>query len=418
MKLAIVGGGISGLSLAYYLQNDFEITVFEKEKWGGKAYTAKVDNYLMEEGVNGFLSNSPKTLELCEEIGIKPIKANENSKIRYIYDEKLIKIPLKPMDFLRSDILSLRGKLNVAMEIFRKPVCDKEESVAEFATRRLGKEFTRRMMIPMLAGIYASTPEITSMNADFPKLKRIECEYGSLFKGMIKLKRGGQPSGELHSFNYGMSEMIDRLKQKTKANFIKKEIKDIDSLKEFDKVVIATPAYAAADILKKYTKLSSLLKKIKYNPVAIVGFDFDSISPVSFGILTIKNKTLGILMDKYIFPNRNGIRAMVGGQRFKEIVEMRENDIIKFTMEDIEKIVGKNNLKIEFFKMHKKGIPNYGVGRIEIVKNIMEEVNQIENLYLNSNAYKGVSFNDCIKNSKNLAGNIVLQQHLDIDRKT
>ena len=405
MKLAIVGGGISGLSLAYYLQNDFEITVFEKEKWGGKAYTAKVDNYLMEEGVNGFLSNSPKTLELCEEIGIKPIKANENSKIRYIYDEKLIKIPLKPMDFLRSDILSLRGKLNVAMEIFRKPVCDKEESVAEFATRRLGKEFTRRMMIPMLAGIYASTPEITSMNAAFPKLKRIECEYGSLFKGMIKLKRGGQPSGELHSFEYGMSEMIDKLKQKTKANFIKKEIKDIDSLKEFDKVVIATPAYAAADILKKYTKLSSLLKKIKYNPVAIVGFDFDSISPVSFGILTIKNKTLGILMDKYIFPNRNGIRVMIGGARFAEIKNLSEEEIIEIAKKDVFKIIKAKNPKFTWIKLHKNAIPNYSLAHQELVREIMNEAENI-NIYLTGNAYNGVSFNDCIKNSYKLAQKI------------
>jgi len=275
-KLAIVGGGISGLSLAYYLQDSFEITVFEKEKWGGKAYTAKVGNYLMEEGVNGFLSNSPKTLELCEEIGIKPVKANENSKIRYIYDDKLIKIPVKPVDFLFSDIMSFKGKVRILKEFFIKPVCDREESVEEFATRRFGGEFTQKMMVPMLAGIYASTPEKTSMNAAFPKLKNIECQYGSLFKGMIKLKRGGQPSGELHSFEYGMSEFIEKLKEKTDAKFVKKEIEDIDELKDFDKIVIATESFEAAKILKKYEELSALLSKIEYNPVAIVGFDFDT----------------------------------------------------------------------------------------------------------------------------------------------
>jgi len=405
MKLAIVGGGISGLSLAYYLQNDFEITVFEKEKWGGKAYTQKVDNYLMEEGVNGFLSNSLKTMELCDEIGIKPIRANDNSKIRYIYDNKLIKIPLKPFDFIKSDILSFKGKIDVAMEFFRKPVCDKEESVAEFATRRLGNEFTRRMMTPMLAGIYASTPEITSMNAAFPKLKRIECEYGSLFKGMIKLKRGGQPTGELHSFEYGMSEMIDRLKEKTKANFIKREIKDIDELKEFDKVVIATPAYEAAEILKKYETLRTLLNKIPYNPVAIVGFDYDSISPVCFGILTIENKSLGILMDKYIFPNRNGIRVMVGGARYPEIKEMSEEEIIEIAQRDIYEIIKNANPKIKWIKMHKNAIPNYSLGHQELVKKIMEEAKKV-NIYLTGNAYNGVSFNDCIKNAYELAQKI------------
>ncbi len=401
-KLAIVGGGISGLSLAYYLQNDYEITVFEKEKWGGKAYTQKVDKYLLEEGVNGFLSNSPKTLELCEEIGINPIKANDNSKIRYIYDDKLYQIPLKPIEFLKSDILSFFGKLRVAMEFFVEPICDREETVAEFATRRLGKEFTKRMMTPMLAGIYASTPEKTSMNAAFPKLKKIECEYGSLFKGMIKLKRGGQPSGELHSFEWGMSEFIEKLISKTKAKFVEKEIIDIDELDEFDKVVIATPAYNAAEILAKYENLSGLLKKIEYNPVAIVGFDYEEIKPVCFGILTVKDKSLGILMDKYIFPNRNAIRVMVGGARYPEIKNMSEEEIIKIAENDVAKITGAQKPSFKWIKMHKNAIPNYSLGHQKLVDEIMKEAEKI-GIYLTGNAYKGVSFNDCIKNSYELA---------------
>ncbi|GAX87907.1 oxygen-dependent protoporphyrinogen oxidase [Lebetimonas natsushimae] len=401
-KLAIVGGGISGLSLAYYLQNDYEITVFEKDKWGGKAYTQKVDNYLFEEGVNGFLSNSPKTLELCDEIGIKPLKANENAKIRYIYDDKLIKLPSSPIEFLTSDIMSLKGKIRILKEFFVKPVCEKEESVKEFAIRRLGYEFYEKMMIPMLAGIYASTPEITSMNAAFPKLKKVECEYGSLFKGMIKLKRGGEPTGELHSFEYGMSEFINKLKEKTKAKFINREIKDIDELKDFDKVVIATEAFVAAEILKKYEKLSNLLKQIKYNPVAIVGLDFDSITPKSFGILTIRNKTLGILMDKYIFPNRNGIRVMVGGARYPEIKDMDEKDIIDIALKDVYEIIKNTNPKITWIKLHKNAIPNYSLGHQKLVEDIFNEAEK-NDIYLVGNAYNGVSFNDCIKNSYELA---------------
>jgi oxygen-dependent protoporphyrinogen oxidase len=401
-KLAIVGGGISGLSLAYYLQNDYEITVFEKDKWGGKAYTQKVGNYLFEEGVNGFLNNSPKTLELCEKIGIKPIKADENAKIRYIYDDKLIKLPSKPIEFLTSDIMSLKGKIRILKEFFIKPVCDREESVKEFAIRRLGKEFYRKMMIPMLAGIYASTPEITSMNAAFPKLKKVECEYGSLFKGMIKLKRGGEPTGELHSFEYGMSEFINKLREKTKANFVNKEIKDIDELKNYDKVVIATESFVAAEILKKYEKLSNLLQKIKYNPVAIVGLDFESVTPKSFGILTIKNKTLGILMDKYIFPNRNGIRAMLGGARYPEIKDLNKEEIIKTALDDVYEIIKNANPKITWLKLHKNAIPNYSMGHQKLVNEIFNEADKL-NIYLTGNAYNGISFNDCIKNSYELA---------------
>ena len=404
MKIAIVGGGISGLSLAYYLQDDFEVTIFEKDKWGGKAYTQKVDNYLLEEGVNGFLSNSPRTLELCEDIGIKPIKANENAKKRFIYDEKLIEIPTKPIDFLKSDIMPFLAKVRILMEFFIKPKCD-EESVEEFANRRFGKVFTEKMMIPMLAGIYASTPNKTSMNAAFAKLKKIECEYGSLFKGMMKLKRGGAPSGELHSFEYGMSEFINRLKEKTKAKFINQEINDIDELKSFDKVIIATPTYEAAKILKKYKKLSELLSKIEYNPVAIVGFDYEDIKPVGFGVLTIKNKTLGILMDKYIFPNRNAIRVMLGGARYPDIKYLSENDIIEIAKKDVEKITKAKNPKFTWIKFHKKAIPNYSLGHQKLVDEIFKEARK-EGVILTGNAYKGVSFNDCIKNSYELAQRI------------
>jgi oxygen-dependent protoporphyrinogen oxidase len=401
-KLAIVGGGISGLSLAFLLQNDYDITVFEKEKWGGKAYTQKVDNYLFEEGVNGFLSNQPKTLELCEKVGIKPLKANENSKIRYIFDDELIELPTKPLDFLKSPIMTLKGKLRILMEFFVEPICDREESVKDFAVRRLGKEFYEKMMIPMLAGIYASTPEITSMNAAFPKLKKIECEYGSLFKGMIKLKKGGQPSGELHSFEYGMSQFINELKENTKAKFETKEINDIEDLNGFDKIVIATESYNAAKILKRFADLSSLLEKIKFNPVAIVGLDYDDIKPVSFGILTIKNKALGVLMDKYIFPNRNGIRVMLGGARFPEIKNMSEDEIIDLAIKEVEQITGAKNPKITWCKLHKNAIANYSMGHQKLVEEIFNEAKK-EGIYLHGNSYKGISFNDCIKNSFELA---------------
>ena len=403
-KLAIVGGGISGLSLAYYLQDDFEITIFEKDKWGGKAYTTKIDNYLLEEGVNGFLNNSPKTLELCKEIGIEPIKANENAKKRFIYDEKLKEIPTKPIDFLKSDIMPFLAKLRILMDFFIKPNCE-EESVEEFANRRFGKVFTQKLMIPMIAGIYASTPDKISMNAAFSKLKKIECEYGSLFKGMIKLKRGGQPSGELHSFEYGMSEFINRLKEKTNANFIKREIKDIDELKDFDKLVIATPAYEAAKILSKYKKLSEMLSKIEYNPVAIVGFDYEDIKPIGFGILSIKEKTLGILMDKYIFPNRNTIRVMLGGARYPDIKYLSEDDIIEIAKKDVEKMTNSKNPKFTWIKFHKKAIPNYSIGHQKLVDEIFKEARN-NGIILTGNAYKGVSFNDCIKNSFELAKKI------------
>ena len=408
MKIAIIGAGISGLTTGYYLQKfNFEVDIYEKNIIGGKAHTIKKDNFLFEEGVNGFLDNSPETIELCNEIEVPMVRANQNSKIRYIFDDKLYKLPSGPKDFIFGDILPWGAKIRMFKEFFIKPNPKEDESVFDFTTRRLGKFFTERFMRPMTAGIYASTPESLSVNAAFPKISNLEKEYGGLFKGMIKKKKGGNPSGELTSFEYGMSEMIEKLS--SNLNIIKKEITSLDELQNYDKIILSTPSYNSATIVEqKHPTLAKYLNQIEYTPVVIVGFSGD-IEPVSFGILTTKLNTLGILMDKYIFPNRNGIRVMVGGKRFEKIKEMSKDEIIEMVNKDIEKIIGKNNLKFEFFKMWKNAIPNYKVGHIKIVKNIMNEVNKIDNLYLNSNAYKGVSFNDCIKNSKELAVSIGYQ---------
>jgi oxygen-dependent protoporphyrinogen oxidase len=404
MKIAVIGGGISGLTTAFYLKGFADVDVFEKNKVGGKAHTIKKNNFLFEEGVNGFLDNTPETLELCKKLNIETIKANENSKIRYIFDDKLYKLPSSAKDFIFSDILPWSAKFRLFGEFFVKPEPKNDESVCDFINRRLGKTFCERFMRPMTAGIYASTPESLSINAAFPKIANLEKEYGGLFKGMIKKKKGGNPSGELTSFNYGMSEFVDTLANE--LNIIKKEITSLDELSQYDKIILSTPAYNSAKIVeKKYPILAENLNKIEYTPVAIVGFSGD-IKPVSFGILTTHLKTLGILMDKYIFPNRNGIRCMVGGKRFEKIKELSQEEIIEIVKEDIEKIIGKNSLKFEFFKLWENAIPNYKVGHLNIVRDIMLEANKIDNLYLNSNAYKGVSFNDCIKNSKNLAGSI------------
>ena len=405
MKIAVVGAGISGLTTAYYLQKfGFDVDVFEKDIIGGKAHTIKQDNFLFEEGVNGFLDNSPQTLELCNDINVKTVRANQNSKIRYIFDDKLYKLPSGPKDFIFGEILPWSAKIRMFKEFFIKPNPKEDESVASFTTRRLGSFFTKRFMTPMTAGIYASTPESLSINAAFPKIATLEKEYGGLFRGMMKKKKGGNPSGELTSFEYGMSEMIEKLA--SNLNIIKKEISSLSELDNYDKIILSTPAYNSAKIVEKqYPILAKHLNEIEYTPVAIVGFSGD-IEPISFGILTTKLNTLGILMDKYIFPNRNGIRMMVGGKRFEKIKEMSQKEIVEMVTKDVEKIIGKNNLKFEFFKMWNNAIPNYKVGHLNIVKNIMNEVNKIDNLYLNSNAYKGVSFNDCIKNSKNLAVNI------------
>jgi oxygen-dependent protoporphyrinogen oxidase len=114
-KVVIIGGGVSGLTVAYVLQSknkNLDITVLESDgRTGGKIWSEKVDGFLCEKGPNGFLDNKPKTLELCKSLGIEPVRSNENSKKRFIYvNKKLNALPESPPAFIKSDLISVIGK--------------------------------------------------------------------------------------------------------------------------------------------------------------------------------------------------------------------------------------------------------------------------------------------------------------------
>ncbi len=439
-SIAIVGGGISGLATAFYIKQfnpNAKITLFEKESYlGGKMKTVQKDGFLVEEGSNGFLSNKPDTLELvklshCEDI---LLKSSDNSRKRFIYDKKLEVLPESPKAFLTTPLLSLKGKLRVLYEPFA-PVKtdDSDESLQEFGYRRVGKEMTDVFLDAMVAGIYASTPARISAPAAFPLVVKLEKEYGSLFKGMIKKrKKEAGPGGVLMSFKGGVSAFVERLSQNIEMDIIKDaDIKSLlkdekgfilqnENLKmRFDKVILSTPAYESAKIVKDFMpKLSSELSSIEYSPISIVGVGYNNLNrPLNgFGLLTTTraNKSvLGVLWDSSIFYDRAKedkklLRAMIGGQRSPKLALQNEESLIDSALKGIKETMGVDEKPdMLYVKKHEKGIPNYKVGHIKIVENIMNEVDKIDGLFLNSNAYKGIGLNDCVSNSKLCAKKVV-----------
>src|SRR4030042_2508763 len=225
MRLVIIGGGISGLSLAYFLlqqKPSLEITILESEKRaGGKIWTDKVDGFLCESGVNGFLDNRPRTLELVSRLSLRPLRSNENARKRFILSGgKLHRLPESPVSFLSSNLLTLPGRLRVIWEIFTSKGSGRDETLAEFARRRLGREAFEKLIDPMASGIYAGDPEKMSLKSCFPVIYNLEQEYGSLIRAMIRLRKkakktgkkgGAGPGGVLTSFYDGMETMINAL---------------------------------------------------------------------------------------------------------------------------------------------------------------------------------------------------------------
>ncbi len=441
MKIVIVGGGISGLSLAYFLlrkEPNLDIEVLESEaRPGGKVWTDKAEGYLCEWGVNGFLDNKPKTLELASMLGLSPLRSDDNARRRFIFSDNILhEIPESPPSFFLSNLLSLRGRLRILYEILAPKGASDDETLAEFATRRLGREAYEKLIDPMASGIYAGDSMKLSLRSCFPRIYEIEQTYGSLIRGMIRLRKeakrtgkkvGAGPGGTLTTFDGGMQNLIHRLGQslgeRLKLNAGVEAIERRDrnyriyqengTEIEAEILVLAAPSHVSSRLVRNESKeLSALLGRIPYPAVSVVslGFGKEKIEhPLDgFGYLVPyreKRKILGTLWDSSIFPHRAPegkvlLRTMVGGARDPERALQDDEKILSDVMGELRAIMG-ITADPEFVRIykHERAIPQYNVGHRGIINEIHTIVSKWRGFYLTGNAYRGISLNDCIDNS-------------------
>ncbi|MBF0321321.1 MAG: protoporphyrinogen oxidase, partial [Nitrospirae bacterium] len=303
MRIAIIGGGISGLALGYLLKEGsphIDLTIYEElPRPGGKIWTERHNGFLLEGGVNGFLNNRPKTLELTAALNLSPLKSSDKARKRYVYSRgKLNLLPEGTVDFFMSDLLSIAGRLRIMLETVAPASASDDETLAEFAIRRLGREAYETLIDPMASGIYAGDSTRLSLKSCFPKIHNLEAKYGSLILGMLRMKWAARktgksvsagPGGVLTSFQDGMGTLIDALAAKLgnalvnnrrvtaiEKNADKYQIyfKDAPS-EEADIVVLAAPAHAAKDMLKGLDRgISECLAEIPYPYVTVVSMAF------------------------------------------------------------------------------------------------------------------------------------------------
>jgi len=439
-RIVIIGGGISGLTVAYALlmkRHGLDLTLLEADsRAGGKIWSERFDGFICEKGPNGFLDNRPMTLELCSNLSLTPLRASDNAKRRYILTGHTLKpIPESPPAFFSSDILSLWGRLRVLYEPLVPRVRD-DETVAEFVRRRLGREALEMLIDPMVSGIFAGDPYRLSMESCFPRLKELEREYGSLFKALIKIKRerkGGvsvTPGGRLTSFQTGLEGIVDSLsriigdciKTGIRVNGIERtggvyRILTSNGLFEADIVILACPAYESALILRGFDDvIYNELMAIPYPPIVVVCFGYkkgDVGHPLDgFGFLIPHKegrRILGTLWDSSIFPERAPtgyvlLRTMVGGARGERFAALDDDKIIRLVLEEISPVLGLKG-EPEMIRLYRweKAIPQYETGHSKRLQMIWERLRLYPGLYLTGNAYRGIGMNDCIENSFRVA---------------
>lgn len=453
MKTIIVGAGISGLATAHALlqkQADMDLRVIEAaDRPGGKIWTEKTsDGYLCEWGVNAFLDSKPKTLELASSLNLSPVTSYDASRHRFVYsNNSLKKLPGTPPAFLKSDLISWPGKFRIMLETLVPRASKDEETLKEFAIRRLGREAYDKLIDPMASGVFAGDPEKMSVNSCFPRIKEIEAEYRSLILGLIKLqikaKKAGKsdkpqagPAGKLTSFYNGMSELSDaiaaslgdRLQLSTSIESISKNANQYSlhlsngQQIEAERVILAAPAYAQATMLKDIApEVAQILGDMYYPPLAVCcfGYQREKIKHDlnGFGFLVPsreRKKILGNLWDVSIFPNRAPegkvlLRTMVGGARAAEYAVEDPEKLADMVRGELASIMGIDATP-DFIKSyrHEKSIPQYTVGHAQRLQTIDNLLKKHPNLILSGNAYKGVALNDCVANAYRIAESLVL----------
>ncbi len=448
-RVIIVGGGISGLSLAYLLMKErpgLDLVLLEaEERLGGKIWTDRAEGFLCESGVNGFLNNKPKTLELSAGLSLSPLKSSDAARKRFIFSKgKLCPLPESPPAFFKSDLLSVWGRIRIIYEMFAAKGDKDDESLAQFGRRRLGREAFEKLIDPMASGIYAGDPEMLSLKSCFPRIHELEMEYGSLIRAMIKLQikakkegktgPGAGPGGVLTSFPEGMEALIlalktslgDRVRPGSRVASLMKAgglytvgLEDGSAL-EADTVVMATPAHAATQILRDLdAELSGVLAEIPYPPVSVVcmGYRKDRIgkSLDGFGFLVPfreGRRILGTLWDSSIFPNRAPegfvlLRTMLGGARASKLALQDQGSLADLVAGELAEIMG-IRVQPDFVRVyvHDRAIPQYTIGHQERIGTMEKLLSKHKGLYLSGNAYRGISVNDCIANSYRLAGEL------------
>jgi len=456
MKISIVGAGISGLATAQALLTrnpEADITLFEaSRRVGGKVWTETgPEGYLCEGGVNGFLDKIPRTLELCAEAGVAPLRADKSAQKRYVYSRgELHKLPEKPPEFLKSRLLSVRGRLRVILETIAGGTNNPDETLAQFAVRRLGREAYERLIDPMASGVFAGNADKLSLKSCFPRIHEVESEYGSLIRGLIKLqakaKREGKkntpgpgPGGTLTSFTGGMGVLTDRLAEQlgprirtsTAVNDINRDGKRYQlqlgggGVHECEHLILASPAYAQAQMLNALDpELAGLLAEIPYPALSVCCFGYrrERIGEVldGFGFLIPskeKRAILGTIVDSNVFTGRAPegsvlLRSMVGGARSPELALLPDEQLIGKVQSDLKDILG-IDAEPDFIRIfrHDRAIPQYLVGHAARLRTIEEKLHQHPGLVLTGNAFKGVSLNDCVVNAQKIAQAVLPHSH-------
>lgn len=424
-RVTILGAGISGLATAWFLKQKhgmaIDITLVEKSsRIGGWIQSEYKEGFLFEKGPRSCRTKGTgrATLELIESLGLQSevISAHSAANRRYLYYQQLLQpfptslsgLPFSPL---------LKGWLKAAWQEWKTPPNRSEDpTIEEFFTRRIGADWTHRLIDPMVSGIYAGDIRKLSLKSCFPLFFQWEQQYGSLLKGAFKQpKKIPSPSPfvssmektSLFSFKKGMETLPLALAQRLDADFrFNAEVKEIQR----NKVKLNNGQELLSDMI-----ISTLpFKELSYASVVVVNLAYRQpvLNHTGFGYLIPsqeKEAILGVVFDSAVFPEQGNpedtrLTVMLGGTRHPEVIHWSKEHCLSIAKEALKKHLGIHAVPhIYSVSYAREAIPQFEVGHHRWMDKIHEK-----GVYQSGCGISGVSVNDCIAYAKNLADKVVV----------
>lgn len=442
-NVLIVGGGISGLSAAYYLNKaGVRARLIEKAAHlGGVIRTSTEQGCLLEAGPDSFMAAKPWAMELIREVGLadQVIGSNDHLRVTYILkhgklvplpDGLMMMVPTKILPLVGTRLLSWGTKIRMGLEFLRRPpkapLADR--SVYDFLLDHYGQESIDYLAEPLLAGVYGGDPREMSVNSVLGRFVEIETKYGSLTRGVLAAPRPkGSGSGSLfRTLKNGLGQLVDKLKGS--ADVVQGAVETLErngsgfrarvngNFIEADHVVLATPAGDAARLLQPWNgNLANLLQSVPYTSSVTMslGYRKDTFDhPLNgFGFLVPKRERkllaactwVGNKFSYRVPDNMVLLRCFMGGDALKETDE----SLVDAAQRELRSIMGIQAVPV-FHSIARwpNSMAQYTVGHEQRLKQIESIVNGIPGLYLAGNGYRGIGLPDCIKAGKEAATRI------------
>lgn len=460
-RIAIIGGGISGLSAAFALEKhrlagaSLEYVLFESSpRPGGVLVTEHVDGCLVEAGPDSFLTEKPWASDLCRDVGLgdQLIGSNDADRKTYILvkgrlelipDGLMFMVPTKIMPAVLSPLFSIHTKLRMAREWFHPPRrADADETVAAFVERHYGSEMVDRLAAPLLSGVYGGEAAQLSVRAVLPRFAEMEATHGSLGRAMLaarkKMARASKaPARPLFtSLKNGMQQLVDAVVSRLPASALlpNSAVQRIQRQKDgwmvsagyasdhFDALVMATPAQTAAELLGMVSEdLACELRGIEYTSSVTVNLGYDgsvrTALPPGFGFLVPRSEGKRMLAATFVhnkFPHRAPedralLRCFIGGARNEQVLQAPDEEVIRIVREELQQIIGLTADPL-FTRVYRwqGAMAQYGVGHLERLGRIQGLLQQLPGLTLAGNGYRGIGVPDCVRSGSEAADKTLL----------